>query len=165
MDLHPVHNSTRLIHANRRADTSETNFMVATWDTPTSLKLEGTGSGGLAEMKSMLPSNDVAYGLLREKFNWESVGGEIVRTFVGATVAKVLTHCPNLADVSADTIKVRMGDSVNLRKRTMHFALYFNSLTSSLHSLLTTPIFARFARRYAHRSSSLCIGSQTLECH
>mmetsp|Transcript_16441 Transcript_16441/g.33881 ORF Transcript_16441/g.33881 Transcript_16441/m.33881 type:complete len:313 (+) Transcript_16441:78-1016(+) len=65
-----------------RADTSETNFMVATWDTPTSLKLEGTGSGGLAEMKSMLPSNDVAYGLLREKFNWESVG-----------------------DVSADTIK------------------------------------------------------------
>lgn len=65
-----------------RSDELDCDWMVATWDTPTSLKLEGSGSGGLESMKAILPQNDVAYGLLREKFNWESVG-----------------------DVSADTIK------------------------------------------------------------
>jgi len=57
-----------------RSDASETNWCVVCWDTPDSLKLVDQGSGGLVAMKAVLPASDVAYGLLREKFTWESVG-------------------------------------------------------------------------------------------
>ena len=44
------------------------------WDTPTSLRTLSSGSGGLAELKAVLPPNDVAYGLLRQKFTTDTAG-------------------------------------------------------------------------------------------
>jgi len=50
-----------------RNDSSSTNWVLITYDGPRSntLKMEGTGSGGLAEIKSLLKDNVIMYGLYR----------------------------------------------------------------------------------------------------
>ncbi len=57
-----------------RADSSSTDFTLIGWDTPTSLKVLSSSDGGLSALIEALPANDVAYGLLRQNFTWESVG-------------------------------------------------------------------------------------------
>jgi hypothetical protein len=106
--------------ADVRYDGSDTDWVLITYDGPRSntLKLEGTGSGGLSELKSHLSESVVCYGLLRTtekidesvtvKFAFIDWRGERIHTMQRA---KLATHSgairalfnPFHVDISAST--------------------------------------------------------------
>ena len=60
--------------ADVRSDATDTDFAVLHYTSKTSIGLAASGAGGLDAAKAHFPANDVAYALIRKKFNWETVG-------------------------------------------------------------------------------------------
>uniref|UniRef100_A0A6B2L1Y6 Coactosin n=1 Tax=Arcella intermedia TaxID=1963864 RepID=A0A6B2L1Y6_9EUKA len=94
--------------ADVRNDASETNWVLVTYDAPQSktLKLEATGTGNLAELKSHLRQNSVMYGLYRTteqiddsvtiKFTYVVWHGEKIHVMQRA---KLATHSGAVRDI------------------------------------------------------------------